>query len=176
MSTEYKSFHVREPEFGASTGFYAKIEDGKVAKIIDVSTHNTNYAWDLNNPPYEMVGKDATELSQKMKHYFDDYDDEFRTPFIYEDNISEQEFRRVEIIEKMQEQRDKIASKRQQKRNAQGTDKLAEKESKLDSASNRVLKKRYFQVRKGTVDEETMRKEMATARIMVAKEYMKKSR
>ncbi len=134
----YKSFKARESDVGGSGGFYAKIENGKVTEIVDISTHETNFVWDID-PPYEMVGKSGKELLHLMHHYLDTYEDDYRRPWILEENLSEQEYeqearRSFEVYE--------VRAERKRARAAQqGTDKFAEREDILREATERILAK-----------------------------------
>lgn len=92
MPTVYKSFNAIEGDFGASSGFYAKIEDNRVTEVLDTSSHDTNYEWDFNVDEKDYIGLSQEELSDKMEHMYDDFEDEFRHPWISEEIISKDEY------------------------------------------------------------------------------------
>lgn len=188
MSAVYKSFDAREVDFGASSGFYVKIEDNKVTEVLDTSSHDTNYVWDFYVDEKNYIGLSEKELSDKMYHMYDDFNDEFRHPWILECTISEDEYTSEKIrqgialnkekyIETMKELgAAKTALRSKQRKNA-APDLLEEKNSILNSRRMRAAPKRQdesdesYAARKARIEDKK-----TSRRIRAAKDFMQKHR
>lgn len=90
------SIKVCETEFGSSTQANVTIENDKIVAWEDTSHDGDNYPWDgWNN--YNPIGKTCQEFIYDMLHWFDNWTDEYRRPFIggefimWEDWYSNQE-------------------------------------------------------------------------------------
>jgi len=174
MTTEYKSFKAREGEFGASSGFMAKIENGKVSEILVTSTGETNYVWDFYPDKKEFVGLSGKELSDKMDHYYDDFNDEYRHPWIYEENISKETYEaekaRQDFADEIEKRRHNVWARKEElyKKIGNRPDMLAEKEVVLRySEPSRPVRKAY---------RADYPQKVAKARTAAAKRFMKRNR
>lgn len=165
MSTQYKQYEAREGEFGSSSGFMAKIENGKVSEILSTSTGETNYEWDFYPNEKELVGLSGKELSDKMAHYYDDFNDEYRHPWIQEKDISKETYEegKAELAEKhaeiarlseIEERRNKVLAQK-----AKLNEKIGNRPDKLEQKAHRLHSAKTPE-----------------RRISLAKKFMKKSR
>ena len=131
MSNEFVEYRVIEPSFGSSTSLAVKFSDGIVAESINTSTGETNYIWDGGFKDGMLEGKTQEEADEFMEHWFDDFEDEYRQPYIAQLSLSEKEWKKIkaqrikrEAIWKKREDRFQLRQKNK--------DVLKEKEQKLN--------------------------------------------
>jgi hypothetical protein len=79
-------YAIREPEFGGSQSIIAIFnERGKCIKIKDNTdyNHTTNYSWDQwNFDTNDLVGKSEEEVDNMMGGNFDNWEDQYRRPYV----------------------------------------------------------------------------------------------
>lgn len=147
MTTEYKIYKVGEADFGASTSLAVKIEDGKVTESLDTSSYETNWGWDGGFEDGMLNGKTKEEAEEIMNHWFDDFEDDCRRPYIREDVLDARDWTRIKAQhlkeEKIRDSIEKGALKRNERYKArkEHKDVLAEKEHLLDVAEKRAKAK-----------------------------------
>ena len=74
---------VCESEFGATTSMEFEVVDNVVSKVEDTSTFETNYFWDRWSPrELEIVGMSLQKAFQVLSSKFDDFEDEYRNPWV----------------------------------------------------------------------------------------------
>ena len=95
MSNEFVEYRVIEPSFGSSTSLAVKFSDGIVAESINTSTGETNYIWDGGFKDGMLEGKTQEEADEFMEHWFDDFEDEYRQPYIAQLSLSEKEWKKI---------------------------------------------------------------------------------
>lgn len=146
MSAEYTQYWVHENSFGASTSLTVKIENGKVVESLDTSSYETNYSWDGGFEDGLLDGKSKQEAEEIMDHWFDDFEDEYRRPYINKTELSSADWTRIKAQrlkeEKIRSNIEKGVSKRQERYKAgqEHKDMLAEKERLLEQAERRLHK------------------------------------
>lgn len=133
MSNEFVEYRVIEPSFGSSTSLAVKFSDGIVAESINTSTGETNYIWDGGFKDGMLEGKTQEEADEFMEHWFDDFEDEYRQPYIAQLSLSEKEWKKIkaqrikrEAIWKKREDRFQLRQKNK--------DVLKEKEQTLNKS------------------------------------------
>lgn len=143
-SVRYRQYNVREPEFGSSTEFCVKYVNGIAEELIDRSTHETNWKWDRFIDEEKFLGKGIRSIEDKLKHDFDNFEDEFRTPYWVMQDISKDDWK---MYKKEKDRDDRIRAaveagvKKANKRAAakrQNPDRLAEKAEALGRATRSV--------------------------------------
>ena len=74
---------VCESEFGATTSMEFEVVDNVVTKVEDTSTFETNYIWDRWSPrELELEGMSLQKAFQVLSSKFDDFEDEYRNPWV----------------------------------------------------------------------------------------------
>lgn len=81
---EIIKMYVHEGDFGASTSATLFAEDRVVVKAEDTSSYETNWAWDRWEPGFlaSLVGKTVPEIIEIANGYFNDFEDDYRQPFV----------------------------------------------------------------------------------------------
>lgn len=141
MSNEFVEYRVIEPSFGSSTSLAVKFSDGIVAESINTSTGETNYIWDGGFKDGMLEGKTQEEADEFMEHWFDDFEDEYRQPYIAQLSLSENEWKKIkaqrikrEAIWKKREDRFQLRQKNK--------DVLKEKEQTLNKSVRMAQRKK----------------------------------
>lgn len=141
MSNEFVEYRVIEPSFGSSTSLAVKFSDGIVAESINTSTGETNYIWDGGFKDGMLEGKTQEEADEFMEHWFDDFEDEYRQPYIAQLSLSENEWKKIkaqrikrEAIWKKREDRFQLREKNK--------DVLKEKEQTLNKSVRMAQRKK----------------------------------
>lgn len=141
MSNEFVEYRVIEPSFGSSTSLAVKFSDGIVAESINTSTGETNYIWDGGFKDGMLEGKTQEEADEFMEHWFDDFEDEYRQPYIAQLSLSEKEWKKIkaqrikrEAIWKKREDRFQLRQKNK--------DVLKEKEQTLNKSVRMAQRKK----------------------------------
>lgn len=99
MTEQYKVYRVMEIDFGSSTEMFVKYIDGKATEVIDTSTNETNYVWDMQIDEKDYLGRDIKEIEDKLEHDFDDFEDEYRRPMWIADVVSKEDYNNVKAKE-----------------------------------------------------------------------------
>ena len=74
---------VCESGFGSSTSMEFEVEDNVVSKVEDTSSFETNYIWDCWSPrELELEGMSLQKAFQVLSSKFDDFEDEYRHPWV----------------------------------------------------------------------------------------------
>ena len=74
---------VCESEFGSSTSMEFEVVDNEVSKVEDTSTFDTNYAWDhWSSRELDIVGMSLQKAFRVLSTKFDDFEDEYRNPWV----------------------------------------------------------------------------------------------
>jgi len=168
MSTEFFEYCVAEPDFGASSSIAVKIKDGTVVKSFDTSTKETNYVWDRGFEDGLFVGDTAEEMHQKLNSWFDDFNDEYRRPYIIENSLTRDDWKSIEFQkakEKMIAEKIEHGSDKREQRFVEykkNKDMLAEKARVLDAARPKKA--------------HSTAKERADARVLAYKKFVMKTR
>jgi len=97
MSTEFLEYYVNESAFGASTSLAVKIENEKVTESLDTSTYETNYVWDGGFSDGLFVGKTKSDMQEVLNGWFDDFEDEFRSPHIAKRTMTQKEWQSIKL-------------------------------------------------------------------------------
>ncbi len=79
---EYLEYAAWENDFKGSTSILFKIEDDIVKDAVNTSTYETNYVWDKYFDKKEFIGMTKEKLEEWKEHAYDDFEDEFRRPYI----------------------------------------------------------------------------------------------
>lgn len=167
MKVEYWALDVMETDFGSSTGIAVKFENDKVVESLDTSTYVSNYSWDGGFQDGSFVGETKESLQQIMDTWFDDFDDDYRNPFILKTEISANEWMRIKLEKQkeamnFQKQEDgKELRKQRFEKSRENIDKLAEKSEFMDKAVRQARKHKKI----STVDD------IARTRLNAYKEY-----
>ena len=140
MTTEYKEYRVFECDFGASTSLAVKIEDGKITESLDTSSYETNYAWDGGFEDGMLNGKTKEEAEEIMDHWFDDFEDEYRTPRIQEHILDARDWTKIKA-QRLKEEKDALKRRERCKAEQEHKDVLAKKEKLLKRAERKAWMK-----------------------------------
>lgn len=83
-----------ESEFGSSTSCAIRLgDDGKIKDFVDLSTHETNYFWDVKFPRREkLIGKSFDAVAQLCDKACTRIKDPYRFPSWGTDEISKKDF------------------------------------------------------------------------------------
>ena len=74
---------VCEAGFGSSTSMEFEVENNEVSKVEDTSSFETNYIWDgWSSRELEIVGMSLQKAFQVLSSKFDDFEDEYRNPWV----------------------------------------------------------------------------------------------
>ena len=143
MNNEFVEYRINEPSFGASTSLAIKFSDGKVAESINTSTGETNYFWDGGFEDGMLEGKTKEETEEIMKHWFDDFEDDYRRPYIAQVQLDTKEWTRIKaqkIKEDMiwkEKESGWVKSNKRLELKQKNKDILKEKEELLNKATRR---------------------------------------
>ena len=85
---------VIETEFGSSTSCAVRLgDDGKIKDFIDLSTHETNYVWDVSFPcKEELIGKSFDAVAQLCDDACTMEEGSYSSPSWGTDEISKEDF------------------------------------------------------------------------------------
>ena len=180
MTTEYKEYRVFESDFGASTSLAVKIEDGKITESLDTSSYETNYAWDGGFEDGMLNGKTKEEAEEIMDHWFDDFEDEYRTPRIQEHILDARDWSKIKAQRLKEEKiRDNIKkgilkSNERCKARREHKDVLAEKE-KLLKKTERIARIKLVAAKKKSLSKKAKADVIDKARLEAYKKFSQRT-